>query len=61
MIASRGFWRVLAFERYTGKGWEISRNEQVVNVKRPSGSYQIFLSPPAIASLTKEVVQTYTI
>ena len=31
---SVGFWRVLAFDRYTGKGWEISRNEQVLTVKR---------------------------
>jgi len=58
---AEGFWRVLAFDRYTSKGWEISRNEQAVTVKRPSWSYQIFLSPPAIAGRTKEVVQTYTV
>lgn len=58
---AEGFWRVLAFDRYTGKGWEISRNQQVVNVKRPTWSYQIFLSPPAIAGRTQEVVQTYTV
>lgn len=58
---AEGFWRVLGFDRYTGKGWEISRNEQVVNLKRPTWSYQIFLSPPAIAGATREVVQTYTI
>ncbi|PPS41279.1 transglutaminase [Chroococcidiopsis sp. TS-821] len=56
-----GFWRVLGFDRYTGQGWEISRNEQVVNLKRPTWSYQIFLSPPAIALSTREVVQTYTV
>lgn len=58
---AEGFWRVLAFDRYTGKGWEISRNEQVETVKRPSWSYQIYLSPPAIAGRTQEVVQTYTV
>ncbi len=58
---AEGFWRVLAFDRYTGKGWEISRNEQAVTVKRPSWSYQIFLSPPPISGRTKEVVQTYTV
>ncbi len=58
---AEGFWRVLGFDRYTGKGWEISRNEQVETVKRPSWSYQIYLSPPAIAGRTQEVVQTYTV
>ena len=58
---AEGFWRVLAFDRYTGKGWEISRNEQAVTVKRPSWSYQIFLSPPPVSGRTKEVVQTYTV
>ncbi|QLE59289.1 DUF3488 domain-containing protein [Nostoc sp. TCL26-01] len=56
-----GFWRVLAFDRYTGKGWEISRNEDVRTVKRSPWSYQIYLSPPPIATKTKEVVQTYTV
>jgi transglutaminase-like putative cysteine protease len=23
-----GFWRVLAFDRYTGQGWEISRDDK---------------------------------
>ncbi len=58
---AEGFWRVLAFDRYTGKGWEISRNEQVTTLKRSSWSYQIYLSPPPIAVKTQEVVQTYTI
>ncbi|MCM0593123.1 MAG: DUF3488 and DUF4129 domain-containing transglutaminase family protein [Gloeotrichia echinulata CP02] len=58
---AEGFWRVLAFDRYTGKGWEISRNEQVTTLKRAPWSYQIYLSPPPIAGKTQEVVQTYTI
>ncbi len=56
-----GFWRVLAFDRYTGKGWEISRSSQVQTIKREPWSYQIFLPQPAIATPTKEVVQTYTV
>ena len=56
-----GFWRVLGFDRYTGKGWEISRNEQVQILKREPWSYQIFLPQPVIATPTKEVVQTYTV
>ncbi|MGI8501663.1 MAG: transglutaminase TgpA family protein [Hassallia sp.] len=58
---AEGFWRVLAFDRYTGKGWEISRNEQVLTVKRSPWSYQIYLNPPAINTPTKEIVQTYTL
>ncbi|MCX7593787.1 MAG: DUF3488 and DUF4129 domain-containing transglutaminase family protein [Fischerella sp.] len=56
-----GFWRVLAFDRYTGKGWEISRNEQVKRIKRSPWSNQIFLDPPVSAAQTKEIVQTYTV
>ena len=58
---SAGFWRMLAFDRYTGKGWEISRNDQVQTINRPSWSYQIFLPPPPIAGRTKEIIQTYTV
>ncbi len=58
---SEGFWRVLAFDKYTGKGWEISRNEQVEKVARSSWSYQISLPLPLIRGRTQEVVQTYTI
>jgi len=58
---AEGFWRVLAFDRYTGKGWEISRNQDVMTVKRPIWSYQFFLSLLPIANHTQEVVQTYTV
>ncbi|MBD2489131.1 DUF3488 and DUF4129 domain-containing transglutaminase family protein [Aulosira sp. FACHB-615] len=56
-----GFWRVLAFDRYTGKGWEISRNDNVTTLKRSPWSYQIYLSPPPTTAKTREVVQTYTV
>ncbi|AFY42185.1 DUF3488 and DUF4129 domain-containing transglutaminase family protein [Nostoc sp. PCC 7107] len=56
-----GFWRVLAFDRYTGKGWEISRNNDVTTLKRSPWSYQIYLSPPPTSLPTREVVQTYTV
>ncbi|MBD2386723.1 transglutaminase TgpA family protein [Cylindrospermum sp. FACHB-282] len=58
---AEGFWRVLAFDKYTGKGWEISRNEEVTTLKRSPWSYQIFLSPPVMTGKTKEVIQTYTV
>jgi transglutaminase-like putative cysteine protease len=56
-----GFWRVLAFDRYTGQGWEISRNEQVQTLKRSPWSYQIFLSLAPIFGKSQEIVQTYNV
>ncbi|AFZ26933.1 transglutaminase-like enzyme, predicted cysteine protease [Cylindrospermum stagnale PCC 7417] len=58
---AEGFWRVLAFDKYTGKGWEISRNEEVTTFRRSPWSYQIFLTPQAITGKTKEIIQTYTV
>ena len=58
---AQGFWRVLAFDRYTGEGWEISRNDKVKRLKRSPFSYQTFLNRPFIIGKTREVVQTYTV
>ncbi len=58
---AEGFWRVLAFDRYTGKGWEISRNDKVKRLKRSPFSYQTFLDRPLIVGKTKEIVQTYSV
>lgn len=55
-----GFWRVLAFDRYTGQGWDISRNEQVMTLKRSNFSYQTFLPWAPFRNRTREVIQTYT-
>ncbi|HEY9749696.1 MAG TPA: DUF3488 and DUF4129 domain-containing transglutaminase family protein [Allocoleopsis sp.] len=58
---AEGFWRVVAFDRYTGQGWEISRNDQAETINRSSWSYQFFLPRPIVLGRAKEVVQTYTI
>lgn len=58
---AEGFWRVLAFDRYTGKGWKISRNDDVTTLRRSSWSYRISLDLPLITNPTKEVVQTYNV
>ena len=55
-----GFWRVLAFDRYTGQGWEIQRENQLQKITRPEWSYRFFLSLKFTAARTKEVIQTYT-
>ena len=57
---AEGFWRVLAFDRYLGQGWEISQNDKTVTVTRPEWSYQFFLPRPITLNKTKEIVQTYT-
>jgi transglutaminase-like putative cysteine protease len=51
---------VQAFDRYNGQGWEISRESQLLKLKRPEWSYRFYLSLPVAAVKTKEVVQTYT-
>jgi transglutaminase-like putative cysteine protease len=55
-----GFWRVLGFDKYTGQGWEISRNERAEKVTRPRWSYQFYLNPFPNAPRTQEVIQSYT-
>lgn len=58
-----GFWRVLAFDRYTGQGWEISRNDeaQVQKYERPEWSFRFNLPWSVTLNRTREVIQTYTV
>ncbi|MGB3535187.1 MAG: DUF3488 and transglutaminase-like domain-containing protein [Microcoleaceae cyanobacterium] len=56
-----GFWRVVAFDEYTRQGWNISRNERTIPLKRPSWSYQFRLLPRPTQAETREIVQSYTI
>jgi transglutaminase-like putative cysteine protease len=67
------FWRVMAYDEYTGKGWRISRNDpsQIRTIKRSAINYEFFLPIPTYAAIgvpkqvkpleMQEVVQTYTI
>lgn len=55
-----GFWRVLAFDRYTGQGWEISRNDKTLTLNRPYWSYQFYLNWMRTLNRTREVIQSYT-
>lgn len=60
---AEGFWRVLAFDRYTGQGWEISRNreEDMFILDRVRWNYMFRLPWLIGANRTREVIQTYTI
>ncbi len=55
-----GFWRVMAFDQYTGQGWEMSRNAQTETIKRARWSYQFLLNMPMRLNRSQRVVQTYT-
>ncbi|PSB03687.1 transglutaminase TgpA family protein [Merismopedia glauca] len=57
---SPGFWRVLAFDRYTGKGWEISRNDKAEKLNRSNWSFRFLLPIRTRVGKTKEVIQSYT-
>jgi len=58
------FWRVMAYDLYTGKGWKISRNDkdQIRTIRRSPFNYEFFIYPLSDAALdirnTKEVIQT---
>ncbi|NER21147.1 MAG: DUF3488 domain-containing protein [Symploca sp. SIO1C2] len=56
-----GFWRVQAFDRYTGQGWEISRENNLMEASRPDWSYQFLLPTPYAPDRTKNVIQSYTV
>jgi transglutaminase-like putative cysteine protease len=61
---AKGFWRALAFDHYTGQGWEISRNDEadLQILTRPSWSYRFFVQLFGTSlGRTREVVQSYTI
>ncbi len=58
---ARGFWRVVSFDRYTGQGWEISRNNRTLTLRRSIWSYQFNLFPFISQAKTQEVVQSYTV
>lgn len=58
---SPGFWRVLGFDHYTGQGWEISRNDQPLNLRRPGWSYRFLLPSRPGDARTRDVIQSYTV
>ncbi|NET47970.1 MAG: DUF3488 domain-containing protein [Merismopedia sp. SIO2A8] len=60
---AEGFWRVLAFDQYTGQGWTISREEEedIEILERPTWSLRFRMPWSTTAIRTREVVQTYTI
>lgn len=58
---AEGFWRVMAFDKYTGQGWEVSRNKQTQTIERPIWSFQFILPTLPTLNETQEVIQSYTV
>jgi transglutaminase-like putative cysteine protease len=58
---AEGFWRVIAFDRYTGQGWDASRLEQTSKLTRSNWTYRFTLSPFWSQGGQREVIQTYSI
>ncbi|MFB2882370.1 transglutaminaseTgpA domain-containing protein [Floridanema aerugineum] len=58
---AEGFWRVMAFDKYTGQGWEVSRNKQTQTIERPIWSFQFILPMIPTLNQTQEVIQSYTV
>jgi len=60
---AEGFLRVLAFDRYTGQGWEISRNDeaQMRKLERPDWTFRFNLPLEPSLGRRREVIQSYTV
>ncbi|WP_069790106.1 transglutaminase TgpA family protein [Cyanobacterium sp. IPPAS B-1200] len=58
---SPGFWRALAFDHYTGQGWDISRDDQTMDVDRNRWNFQFNFSLPNVLGETERVIQTFTV
>lgn len=60
---AEGFWRVMAFDRYTGQGWEVTRNskDEISRVDRGRWSMRFDLPQWVTKTRRREVIQSYTI
>jgi protein-glutamine gamma-glutamyltransferase len=56
-----GFWRVMAFDQYTGQGWKVSRNPNSTILRRAPWSFRFNVPQVSPQSHTKEIVQTFSI
>jgi transglutaminase-like putative cysteine protease len=54
-----GFWRVLGFDRYTGQGWVISKNDKARTLRRPGWASK-FILPTKTYPNSRKIVQSYT-
>lgn len=55
-----GFWRVMAFDTYTGQGWKLDKPEQLETLRRPGWTYRFSLFSPATSD-SQRIIQSYTV
>jgi len=55
-----GFWRVMAFDKYNGQGWEVSQNEETQTLNRSPWSYRFLIPISLFQRRQREVIQTFT-
>lgn len=58
---AKGFWRVLAFDHYTGLGWKISREDKTIDINRNPWNYVFNLNIPFTKGETRRIIQTVTV
>lgn len=58
---SPGFWRVLAFDQYTGQGWQYSRPNELNTITRPNWTYRFNIGYSYPKGGTKKIIQSYTV
>ncbi len=56
-----GFWRVMAFNHYTGQGWENSREKILFTLNRDTWNYRFFIPLSAQEKETRQVIQSYSL
>lgn len=56
-----GFWRVMAFNHYTGQGWENSREKLLSTIYRDNWNYRFYIPSIVTSAETRQVIQSYTI
>ncbi len=56
-----GWIKMMAFDHYTGQGWEIKKDEPKQELNRPRRSYRFRVSTSSSQAETERIVQTYTI
>ena len=59
---AKGWLRVTSFDRYTGQGWEMTRQEPLLELRSHPLSFKFKLTPQiAFTGRTREVIQTFTV
>jgi transglutaminase-like putative cysteine protease len=58
---AEGFWRMMAFDQYTGQGWKLTQEKATQVLRRNPWSYKFTVPPHQPLRTSKEIVQTYSI